>query len=111
MIFSFLSMRPWDITNDKLQYESDFKVTTWTKHKTPVVRTLSITSLEQGKQEKTSKTIVSRHGVRPIQRPSVKQLKVFGEESGSSCAELDQKQDSDSSEPPLSKGQSVTIDQ
>lgn len=102
--FHISSMRPWDLTNDKLQFESDFVITTWTKHRTPVVRTLSITSLEQNKAETTTTTgAVVRHASRQIQRPSVKRLKVVGEESGSSTAEVDQKHDSDSSEPALSK--------
>ncbi|XP_052798059.1 oxysterol-binding protein-related protein 8-like isoform X5 [Mya arenaria] len=102
-IYKHIDMRPWDITNDKLQYESEYMITTWTKHKMPVVRTLSITSLEQSKSEKSPTMVSSRHSVRQIQRPSVKRLKVVGEESGSSCAELDQKLDSDSSEPPHRK--------
>lgn len=53
-IYKYVDMRPWDITNDKLQYESEFIVTTWTKHRTPVVRTLSITSLEQNVSEKSN---------------------------------------------------------
>lgn len=97
-------MRPWDITNDKVQYESDFVITTWTKHRTPVVRTLSITSLEQNKAEAANGTTsVVRHASRQIQRPAVKRLKAVGEESGSSTAEVDQKLDSDSSEPGLRK--------
>lgn len=97
-------MRPWDLTNDKVQYESDFVITTWTKHRTPVVRTLSITSLEQNNCENANSSgSVGRHSSRQIQRPAVKRLKVVGEESGSSTAEIDQKHDSDSSEPPLRK--------
>lgn len=91
-------MRPWDITNDKLQYESEYVISTWTKHRTPVVRTLSITSLEQVPDKSTTTVPVTRHSSK-IQRPSMKRLKVVGEESGSSAAELDQKHDSDSSEP------------
>lgn len=91
-------MRPWDITNDKLQYEVDYVISTWTKHRMPVVRTLSITSLEQKPDKSSSSVPTIRHSTRQIQRPSMKRLKVLGEESGSSTAELDQKQDSDSSE-------------
>lgn len=103
-------MRPWDITNDRLQYETDFVITTWTKHRTPVVRTLSITSLEQNKTETPNGTTsVVRHASRQIQRPAVKRLKVVGEESGSSTAEVDQKHDSDSSEPALRKSVIYTL--
>ncbi|XP_052245165.1 oxysterol-binding protein-related protein 8-like isoform X3 [Dreissena polymorpha] len=103
-IYKHIDMRPWDITNDKLQYENEYKVTTWTIHRTPVVRTLSITSLEQNKSEMTNNSVpMTRHSVRQVQRPAVKRLNVVGEESGSSCAEHDPKLDSDSSEPALRK--------
>ena len=101
-------MRPWDLTNDKLQYESDYIVTTWTKHRTPVVRTLSITSLEQKPDNCKPVTVtnipVQRHSTRQLSRQSInKRLNVVGEESGSSTGEIDAIHDSDSSEPNLSK--------
>ncbi|XP_060596542.1 oxysterol-binding protein-related protein 8-like isoform X3 [Ruditapes philippinarum] len=101
-IYKHIDMRPWDITNDKHQYESEYLISTWTKHRTPVVRTLSITSLEQVPDKSSTTVPVTRHPSK-IQRPSMKRLKVVGEESGSSAAELDQKHDSDSSEPGIRK--------
>ena len=88
-------MRPWDLTNDKEQYESDFIVTTWTKHRTPVVRTLSITSLEQKPDIQSVGITSGRHSTRQIQRTGVNRLNVVGEESGSSTAEVDPKLESD----------------
>ena len=99
-------MRPWDLTNDKLQYESDYIITTWTKHRTPVVRTLSITSLEQKPETGKPVTVIpaTRHSSRQLQRPTInKRLNIVGEESGSSTGEIDARHDSDSSEPNLSK--------
>ena len=84
----FNSMRPWDVSNDLLQYESEYKIQTWTRHKTPVVRTCSITSLEKQPDNINSS----------IRNTSLRRLKVVGEESESSCPEVDPPQDSDSSE-------------
>lgn len=102
-MYKHVDMRPWDITNDRLQYESDYVIATWTRHRTPVVRALSITSLEQQPDPSNPTAALSRHSGRTIQRPVMKRLKVVGEESGSSAAEVDQKQDSDSSERGLLK--------
>lgn len=77
-------MRPWDVSNDLLQYESEYKIQTWTRHKTPVVRTCSITSLEKQPDN--------------IRNTSLRRLNVVGEESESSCPEVDPPRDSDSSE-------------
>lgn len=86
-------MRPWDVSNDLLQYESDYKVQTWTRHRTPVVRTCSITSLEKQPENLNSS----------IRNTSIRRLKVVGEESESSCPEVDARHDSDSSERPSNK--------
>lgn len=110
-VYKYIDMRPWDLTNDKLQYESDYIITTWTKHRTPVVRTLSITSLEQKPEScKQTKSIpVQRHSTRQLQRPSInKRLNVVGEESGSSTGEIDARHDSDSSGSHLRKRVSRT---
>lgn len=82
-------MRPWDVSNDLLQYEVDYRIQTWTKHRTPVVRTCSITSLEKQPDSLNSS----------IRNTSIRRLKVVGEESESSeCPEAELLQDSDSSE-------------
>ena len=88
LIYFFNSMRPWDVSNDLLQYESEYKIQTWTRHKTPVVRTCSITSLEKQPDNINSS----------IRNTSLRRLNVVGEESESSCPEVDPPQDSDSSE-------------
>lgn len=82
-------MRPWDVSNDLWQYEVDYRIQTWTKHRTPVVRTCSITSLEKQPDSLNSS----------IRNTSIRRLKVVGEESESSeCPEAELLQDSDSSE-------------
>ena len=94
-------MRPWDQSNDFLQYEIDYMIQTWTRHRTPVVRTCSITSLEQQPDVFPPSGI---HGVR-VARNSIKlkPLRAVGEESESSAPELENRRDSDSSEPSNSK--------
>lgn len=87
-VYKYIDMRPWDESNDLLQYESDYRIQTWTRHKTPVVRTCSITSLEKQPE--------NRHV--SMRNTSIMGLKVVGEESESSCPEVDIRQDSDSSE-------------
>ena len=87
-------MRPWDPSNDLLQYEYDYGIKTWTKHKTPVVRTCSIASLDQQPLTPSSTRMSA------MKRASVKRLRIVGEEeeSESSSHELEIAQDSDSSE-------------
>lgn len=93
-------MRPWDRSNDLLQYEQGYKIQTWTKHRTPVVRTCSITSLEQKPETYASRKILSRNC-------SLKNKVLCAvEESESSTAEIENSRlDSDSSEP--SKGRPI----
>lgn len=87
-------MRPWDSSNDLLQYEQGYKIQTWTRHRTPVVRTCSITSLEQKPDTYPVRKIVSRNC-----SLKNKTLHVV-EESESSTPEIENgRQDSDSSEP------------
>ncbi|KAL3841612.1 hypothetical protein ACJMK2_019727 [Sinanodonta woodiana] len=92
-VYKYVDMRPWDLSNDIVQYEKDMCIQTWTKHKTPVVRTCSITSLEQSTD--TQKLTTSSH----ITRPSSKCLKVVGdlqeESGGSSTGELDKEAEID----------------
>ncbi|XP_041365973.1 oxysterol-binding protein-related protein 8-like isoform X2 [Gigantopelta aegis] len=62
-VYKQIDMRPWDPSNDVIQYEKDFVVRTHTRHKTPVVRTMSITSLhdiEGGVEAKTSSYLRSQ---------------------------------------------------
>ncbi|KAJ8298837.1 hypothetical protein KUTeg_022897 [Tegillarca granosa] len=94
-MYKHVDMRPWDPMNDLVQYEYDYKIQTWTKHKTPIVRTLSITSLEQKSDLFQGKLHCSSH----IQRNSVKRLRMVGEESESSNPDQEHRHESDSSEP------------
>lgn len=94
------SMRPWDPINDVIQYEKDFIIQTQTHHRTPVVRTRSITSLEQKKESrvfpKSADRIRPSH-IQKIQRAPSKHLPNIGDESESSAAEAEPRHDSDSS--------------
>nr|XP_022335054.1 oxysterol-binding protein-related protein 8-like isoform X4 [Crassostrea virginica] len=99
-VYKFVDMRPWDPSNDLLQYEQGYRIQTWTRHRTPVVRTCSITSLEQKPDTYPGRKIVSRNC-----SLKAKPLHVV-EESESSAAEVENSRlDSDSSEP--SKGRRV----
>ncbi|XP_069132132.1 oxysterol-binding protein-related protein 8-like isoform X1 [Argopecten irradians] len=91
-VYKDVDMRPWDPSNDLLQYESNYCIQTWTRHKTPVVRTCSIASLEQ-----TPVPTTGRHAP-CIHRNSVKRLRIVGEESESSTPEIDTRHNSDSSD-------------
>ncbi|XP_011413025.3 oxysterol-binding protein-related protein 8 isoform X5 [Magallana gigas] len=99
-VYKFVDMRPWDQSNDLLQYEQGYRIQTWTKHRTPVVRTCSITSLEQKPETFVGRKILSRNC-------SIKNKALCAvEESESSTAEIENSRlDSDSSEP--SKGRRV----
>ncbi|XP_048731335.2 oxysterol-binding protein-related protein 8-like isoform X2 [Ostrea edulis] len=97
-MYKFVDMRPWDSSNDLLQYEQGYKIQTWTRHRTPVVRTCSITSLEQKPDTYPVRKIVSRNC-----SLKNKTLHVV-EESESSTPEIENgRQDSDSSEPNKSR--------
>ncbi|XP_067937814.1 oxysterol-binding protein-related protein 8-like isoform X2 [Watersipora subatra] len=45
-IYKYSDLRPWDPVNDITQYEKDFMVLTSTKHKTPLVRQMSIVNID-----------------------------------------------------------------
>ncbi|KAK3101068.1 hypothetical protein FSP39_000723 [Pinctada imbricata] len=96
-MYKHVDMRPWDQSNDKLQYEHEYTIQTWTKHRTPVVRTCSITSLDQQPEVFPPSGI---HGVRATRNSiKIKPLNVVGEESESSAPETELRRESDSSEP------------
>ncbi|XP_064602023.1 oxysterol-binding protein-related protein 8-like isoform X2 [Liolophura sinensis] len=99
-IYRYVDMRPWDPINDVIQYEKDFIIQTQTHHRTPVVRTRSITSLEQKKESrvypKSADRIRPSH-IQKIQRAPSKHLPNIGDESESSAAEAEPRHDSDSS--------------
>lgn len=84
----FFSLRPWDPLNDLLQYEHDYIVQTKTRHRTPIVRTTSITNVDDqstasGRGQGRGGTSLER--VRRMKRASLKHLRSLqGRESGSS---------------------------
>ncbi|XP_058806824.1 oxysterol-binding protein-related protein 8 isoform X2 [Phymastichus coffea] len=49
-IYRHADIRPWDPRNDLVQYEHDYIVSTKTRHKTPIMRTGSIVSMEPQSQ-------------------------------------------------------------
>ncbi|XP_050411094.1 oxysterol-binding protein-related protein 8 isoform X2 [Patella vulgata] len=88
-LYKYVDLRPWDPINDLLQYEQEFVIQTHTRHKTPVVRTMSITSQEQEKKKVFRNVALARS-----QRCTGKVRK----ESGSSTPDPELIHDSDSSE-------------
>lgn len=74
--------------NDVIQYENDFIVQTKTRHRTPIVRTMSITNVDESKGHSS----VDRARAARIKRASIKHLArtaVVEHESGSSSHEGD----------------------
>ncbi|XP_059488912.1 oxysterol-binding protein-related protein 8-like isoform X2 [Neocloeon triangulifer] len=45
-VYRHSDLRPWDTRNDVFQYECDYVIQTKTRHKTPMIRTSSIVSVE-----------------------------------------------------------------
>ena len=58
-VYKYADSRPWDPHNDLSVYENDFIVGTRTKHRTPVIRTTSLTCVVQKKREKRRKKTAS----------------------------------------------------
>ena len=76
--------------SDVLQYEHDFVIQTKTRHRMPVVRTTSITNVEEtSRTGHTRQASVDRVRVARIKRASMKRLKASPQrrESGSSSGE------------------------
>ena len=74
--------------NDVIQYENDFIVQTKTRHRTPIVRTTSITNVDESNRHSS----VDRARVARIKRASIKHLAravVVEHESGSSSPDGD----------------------
>lgn len=45
-VYKHSDLRPWDTRNDLFQYECDYEIQTKTRHKTPMIRTSSIISVD-----------------------------------------------------------------
>ena len=95
------SLRPWDGMNDLLQYEHDYIVQTKTRHRTPIVRTTSITNVDDqsGGSARNPGRQTSMERVRRMKRASMKHLRTLhGRESGSSTPDAAQQGESETSD-------------
>jgi len=54
-MLNLCSLRPWDPVNDITQYEQNFKVMTHTKHRTALVRQMSIVNVSSSEQSSRGK--------------------------------------------------------
>lgn len=94
-IYKHADMRPWDPCNDLVQYESDYVIKARTRHRTPMVRARSLSSLDKKEDCKTYNK--NKHCSSRIKRPSINHRHI-GDGSGSSTPDLElNRQDSDSS--------------
>jgi hypothetical protein len=84
IIHACCSLRPWDPLNDLLQYEHNYIVQTKTRHRTPIVRTTSITNVD----DQSTGSRLER--VRRMKRASLKHLRsMHNRGSGSSTPDHD----------------------
>lgn len=72
LLSTICSLRPWDPMNDLIQYENDFVIQTKTRHRTPIVRTTSITNVDESNRHGTGSVAAAR--VARIKRASIKHL-------------------------------------
>ena len=94
------SLRPWDPMNDLVQYEHEYIISTKTRHRTPIVRTTSITNMEEDKR-KCSQSPIERARLSRIKRMSMKRLATIparGSESSTPDIDKQVQRDSESSE-------------
>ena len=80
----FYSLRPWDPMNDLLQYEHNYIAQTKTRHRTPIVRTTSITNVDELTRGHKRQSSLERIRAARIKRASMKHLHKMERESGSS---------------------------
>ena len=95
------SLRPWDPMNDLIQFEKDYIIQTKTRHRTPIVRTMSITNVdEHSAGSQRHHTSIERVRALRIKRASIKRLRALERnESGSSTPDVELIQgDSESSD-------------
>ncbi|ELT93091.1 hypothetical protein CAPTEDRAFT_166422 [Capitella teleta] len=89
-VYKFADQRPWDPLNDLLQYEHDYIVQTKTRHRTPIVRTMSISNVD----DPSGRSQLDR--VRRMKRASLKHMRTLHTRgSGSSSP--------DNREPPITE--------
>jgi hypothetical protein len=53
-LYRHADVRPWDLRNDLVQYESNFVIATRTRHRTPMIRAASIVSVERNQNSSDS---------------------------------------------------------
>ena len=84
------SLRPWDTMNDVLQYEHDYIVQTKTRHRTPIVRTTSISNVDDPSNRNPKRQIsLERVRAARMKRASLKHLRSIDQESGSSTPDAE----------------------
>ena len=89
------SLRPWDPLNDLLQYEHDFIVQTKTRHRTPIVRTTSITNVD----DQNTRSLNRQSSIRAVRiKRNMKQMRSVERESGSSTPDVELRNQSESSD-------------
>lgn len=54
-VYKHCDLRPWDPRNDLVQFESNYVISTKTRHRTPMIRTSSIVSVEPSSVRKKMK--------------------------------------------------------
>lgn len=89
------SLRPWDPLNDLLQYEHEFIAQTKTRHRTPIVRTTSITNVDENTRGLKHQS--SFRAARIKQRVNMKQMRSMERESGSSTPDVEARNESSDS--------------
>ena len=84
-------MRPWDPKNDVVQFEKDYIIQTKTRHRTPIVRTMSITNVdEHSTSSQRHHSSIDRVRAMRIKRASIKRLRALeNNESGSSTPDVE----------------------
>ncbi|CAH1785610.1 unnamed protein product [Owenia fusiformis] len=92
-VYKYADLRPWDAFNDLVQYENDFIIKTKTRHKTPLVRTTSIMSVEKSQEGlRNQKRQASIERVRAVRMRSTRthsRQKMIINDSGSSTPDQD----------------------
>ena len=74
--------------NDLLQYEHEYIIQTKTRHRTPIVRTTSITNVDESQRgmSRSGSTIARMNR---IKRASIKRMQTLDRESGSSTPDVE----------------------
>jgi hypothetical protein len=91
--YKYKDLRPWDPMNDVVQFEHDYIIQTKTRHRTPIVRTVSITNVDESQRGVSrSNSRLDQVRMNRIKRASIKRLQNMGARgggSGSSTPDID----------------------